>query len=357
MSKFSYVALGGTFDRLHKGHISIIDFAFKIADKVIIALTVDDFIQNKLLSGQILPFEVRKSELENYLKLRSFYTKSKIISLHDAYGIALEDKKLEAIIVTKETKKNAIKINKLRKKNLLPDLKIIEVPLIKGKGAKVIRSSKIRAGLMNRHGDPYFQVFKRRKNIVITESLRKDLRRPLGFVVYQKNKSLLETAQVAINEIKKLKPVMVISVGDIISASLKKMGLTPDLTIIDLRSKRKSLVSEKKLIKFKNRLTNKPGSLNYKTTSFLRSRIKRMIYEDKKNQILIKGEEDLLALPAVFFAPLNSVVVYGQFDLGIVLIKVTEEIKQQLAGIFYVGRQKHLARADNLVQALYQKCI
>jgi len=42
----------------------------------------------------------------------------------------------------------------------------------------------------------------------------------------------------------------------------------------------------------------------------------------------IKGEEDLLTLPAVLFAPLDSVVCYGQPGKGMVLVKVTEEKKR-----------------------------
>ena len=44
--------------------------------------------------------------------------------------------------------------------------------------------------------------------------------------------------------------------------------------------------------------------------------------------MIVKGEEDLLALPAILFAPLNSVVLYGQIDLGVVMVEVTEEKKK-----------------------------
>jgi uncharacterized protein (UPF0218 family) len=43
--------------------------------------------------------------------------------------------------------------------------------------------------------------------------------------------------------------------------------------------------------------------------------------------IVVDGEEDLLTLPVVKFAPLGSLVVYGQPCVGIVLVKITDQIK------------------------------
>jgi len=43
--------------------------------------------------------------------------------------------------------------------------------------------------------------------------------------------------------------------------------------------------------------------------------------------ILVDGEEDLLALPTMLLAPLDTYVVYGQYNLGMVVVRITEEIK------------------------------
>ena len=45
------------------------------------------------------------------------------------------------------------------------------------------------------------------------------------------------------------------------------------------------------------------------------------------------GEEDLLALAAVLFAPFGSMVVYGQPKQGIVVIDVTEDSKRRIHDI------------------------
>ena len=48
---------------------------------------------------------------------------------------------------------------------------------------------------------------------------------------------------------------------------------------------------------------------------------------DEKTLILVDGEEDLFALPAIFLAPINSLVLYGQPNKGFVLVKVTDKTR------------------------------
>ena len=47
MSIFSLIAMGGTFDIVHKGHLTLLTHAFEISDKVIIGLTSDEFAEKK----------------------------------------------------------------------------------------------------------------------------------------------------------------------------------------------------------------------------------------------------------------------------------------------------------------------
>ena len=42
MKKFDLVAMGGTFDFIHKGHVKLLSEAFTLSTKVIIGLTSDE---------------------------------------------------------------------------------------------------------------------------------------------------------------------------------------------------------------------------------------------------------------------------------------------------------------------------
>ena len=46
--------------------------------------------------------------------------------------------------------------------------------------------------------------------------------------------------------------------------------------------------------------------------------------------IVVEGEEDLLTLIAVLYAPENSFVIYGQPHSGVVVVKVTGQKKRQV---------------------------
>ena len=43
--KYNVVALGGTFDIIHIGHITLIEKAASISEKIIIGLTSDSYVQ------------------------------------------------------------------------------------------------------------------------------------------------------------------------------------------------------------------------------------------------------------------------------------------------------------------------
>jgi uncharacterized protein (UPF0218 family) len=58
--------------------------------------------------------------------------------------------------------------------------------------------------------------------------------------------------------------------------------------------------------------------------------IKEALESNQHTHIVVKGEEDLLTLIAVFYAPENSFVVYGQPYSGIVVVKVSPERKARV---------------------------
>ena len=58
--------------------------------------------------------------------------------------------------------------------------------------------------------------------------------------------------------------------------------------------------------------------------------IEDALESDEHTHIVVRGEEDLLTLIAVLYAPETAFVVYGQPHLGIVVVKATSEKKAQV---------------------------
>jgi cytidyltransferase-like protein len=312
--KYKHATVGGTFDHLHAGHVALLYCAFDTAETVSIAITSDEFAAKKKYKESMQPFEARKKELVDFLTAKDLIDRVKLIEIHDPFAFAPTDASLDSIIVTEETMENAQRINKLRAESGLPPLAVITVPFHKGYDGDVISSTLIREGLLDRNGFNFLKVFTGKEKIEVPEHMKERLRVPLGEVVID-TKELL-------SKIKHLKSKRLISVGDVVTTSLREAGVTPTVAVIDYRTRRESLPTNTS----KQGLVNEAGTIEPKTVEKLAEAIR----SGKNQEIVISGEEDLLALPAILLAPLGSIVVYGQYGLGVVLVHVTEEFKESM---------------------------
>ncbi len=318
MKKYRCLTIGGTFDHLHAGHSALINHALKISDHIKIALTSDTYTQRKTFPGQIQTFDERKKSILEYVSKNKTSSKVSILPINDLYGFSLQDTSIQAIIVTRETYKNALIINKERIKKGLPPLDIVKVPLVKGPDKHIIRAERIRKGLIDRSGNPYVYLFIHKNKLLLPKELRGSMRTPLGIIMRNEDETL--------QYIDKTKPTVVITVGDIVTASLKEKGFIPDITITDGRSRRANLSDDKS----KNMRTynNAPGTIQNTAVVGFKQKLITFLNKFQKTTLVIKGEEDLLALPAILLAPLGAFVLYGQFNQGIVITEVTEDTKK-----------------------------
>ncbi len=154
----------------------------------------------------------------------------------------------------------------------------------------------------------------------IPESIKSKLREPLGKIVRDKE---LEDI------LRKAKRVVV--VGDFATLSLLEIKPSFDICIVDLKTKRNPLSQEqlRKIEEFPlktHRVKNPAGHITKEAWNI----IKKCLENDEKAKIIVDGEEDLLALPAILHAREGDVVLYGQPDEGIVVVEINSEIKRKV---------------------------
>jgi pantetheine-phosphate adenylyltransferase len=152
MKKFRKVAVGGTFDEFHRGHKVLLMKAFEIGEHVLIGLCSDKFAKKMAKPHITAPFEDRLKELKVFLETLNLNEKAEIIPLNDPYGATVTDKCIEALVVSEETEKTAIKINQKRSEAQLPPLTIVAISMVPAENCRPISTTRIRKGEIDREG-------------------------------------------------------------------------------------------------------------------------------------------------------------------------------------------------------------
>ena len=152
MRKYKKVAVGGTFDELHKGHKALLSKAFEVGDKVVIGLSSDVFVSKMGKPHRTASYEERSGELEAFLKERGLSSRAEIVPLDDPYGRTMSAEGLEALVVSSETEKIAPSINSKRLKASMPPLAIVTVNMVPAENRTPISTTRIRSGEIDRNG-------------------------------------------------------------------------------------------------------------------------------------------------------------------------------------------------------------
>jgi uncharacterized protein (UPF0218 family) len=116
---------------------------------------------------------------------------------------------------------------------------------------------------------------------------------------------------------------VVVSVGDRVTETLAGLGRAPDVQIVDSKENRKvrspPMATHEELILVKN-------PAGYITAGAMEG-VRRAFHGRKPARVLVDGEEDLLAIPAIALAPTSADVFYGQPGKGIVMVRAGSEAK------------------------------
>ena len=135
--------MGGTFDIIHIGHLSLIEKAASISEKVIIGLTSDSLATK---SGKKLRnnYETRLDNLKKILTEKFSDSLFEIAMLDDDFGPAVIKGEVDALVVSEETSKKGDILNAKRNDLGLPLVEIIIVPMKLASDGERISSTRIR---------------------------------------------------------------------------------------------------------------------------------------------------------------------------------------------------------------------
>uniref|UniRef100_A0A7D5GKE5 GTP-dependent dephospho-CoA kinase n=2 Tax=Natrinema halophilum TaxID=1699371 RepID=A0A7D5GKE5_9EURY len=115
-----------------------------------------------------------------------------------------------------------------------------------------------------------------------------------------------------------------IAVGDVVTYHLLQAGRQPDVALVDERTKREAVDEEIRRTVTEDttiEAVNPPAGISENVIEALIEGLS----SDEPTTILVEGEEDLMALPAIVVAPNGASVVYGQPDEGMVHVTITDD--------------------------------
>ena len=152
MKQLKKVAVGGTFDQLHRGHEALLNKAFEVGEIVVIGLSSDEFVAKMGKPHVTASYAERFRELECFLEKSGLSDRAEIVPLINPQGLTISGKGLDALVVSQETFQTGEGINKIRANAGLPPLQIVRVNMVPAENCIPISTTRIRKGEIDRNG-------------------------------------------------------------------------------------------------------------------------------------------------------------------------------------------------------------
>ena len=152
MKSFDLVAMGGTFDVIHNGHMALLKKSFSISSKVIIGLSSD---QLAIKRGKSLDndYSKRFSLLESTIEKNFPNSSYEISKLENDFGPAVVEGSVKALVVSEETSTKGLHLNELRAERNLSPVEIVVAPMVLAKDGKAISSTRIKNSEIDSNGN------------------------------------------------------------------------------------------------------------------------------------------------------------------------------------------------------------
>jgi len=152
MELLDLVAMGGTFDAIHSGHMALLNKAFSISSKVIIGLTSDQ-LATKKGKNLVNDYSKRLSLLKSVIEKNFPNISYEISKLENDFGPAVIEGSVKALVVSEETSAKGLHLNELRAERNLPPVEIVVVPMVLAEDGKAISSTRIKNSEIDSNGN------------------------------------------------------------------------------------------------------------------------------------------------------------------------------------------------------------
>jgi len=123
---------------------------------------------------------------------------------------------------------------------------------------------------------------------------------------------------------------MLITVGDIVTATAVRHKIVPKVAVIDFKTKRNEpMVPLPSKWERNVKVKNPPGCISVE----LWNSIDEALRAKGNTLIEVDGEDDLASVPAIILAPEGAIVIYGVPDKGIAVYEVGENLKKNVVNL------------------------
>ncbi len=143
------VVLGGTFSHLHLGHLSLLEKAASLNERVVIGLATDSFSSSRK-AYSVPAYSVREQMLKDFFEKRR--VDFEIKPLDSIEGNSATNPEYDTMVVSEETKGSAMRINEIRASQGIKALRLVVVPVVRGEDLIRITSSRIAEGKIDDSG-------------------------------------------------------------------------------------------------------------------------------------------------------------------------------------------------------------
>lgn len=136
-------------------------------------------------------------------------------------------------------------------------------------------------------------------------------------------------AFVTVDELRNNNANMTITVGDVVSLTMWREGLIPDLSIYDGRTERREMTEFATLVEergLEETVVRNPAGM---ITRELDEAVENALTTRDHRLIRVEGEEDLALMPCILHAPVGAVIIYGWPGKGMMALTTDEAVKDK----------------------------